>query len=248
MKIRCVGSHTAQCLIPAVDDRPVYPFTVLRDPVARVVSAYRYVLAMRELSRRRGVSERLGGRQLVAGTVIEHGWTLADIYRELGSGQGTPPVREAFSLFFNGQCKEILYPYLDPSELLVTTDASELEEYRRRAVDVLSTYVVGTQDRLSQSIRLFGDSFGWRRVFVPRVNVGSGDGGHGEVDDETRSLIRSYNHVDAGLHAHYSDALAGRPETGRLRNIHGNAYARVRRSRRIVSLTGRDLPNRPARS
>lgn len=245
--IRCVGSHTAQCLIPAVDDRPVHPFTVLRDPVGRVVSAYRYALAMWELSRRRGVTEPLGGRQLLARTLIERGWTLADIYREVGSDHGTPLVRQIFSQFFNGQAKEILYPYLDASELPITTDAAELEQYRRRTIDVLSSYVVGTQDRLSQSIRLFADSFGWRKVFVPRVNAGSGRDAYEQVDDETRSLIRAYNSVDADLHARYSASLEGRPETGRIRNVHGKAYVRVRRMRRTASLAAGVLPSRRSR-
>lgn len=78
------------------------------------------------------------------------------------------------------------------------------------------TYVVGVQNRFSPSLRVFADAFNWRRLFVTRVNVGALRGGPHEamIDDETCSLIRSYNRLDRELHAHSSRRLEGKPSGG----------------------------------
>lgn len=233
-RIRCVASHTAQFLVPSVHDRPVRPFALLRDPVERVMSLYHFALARAEADRRRGVPERLGGRQLVTGIMRENGWTVADVYRELGRRDAPSGYRLIFSFFFNGQARELLYPYLDAAELPLTPEAGDLEDYRARAFDVLSTYVVGTQERFSQSVRLFADSFGWRRAFIAKKNVAFH---RPEIDEETRSLIRAYNSLDTELHAHYSAKLEGRPETGRLKDVHGKVSLRVRRGARKARRT-----------
>lgn len=236
-RLGCVGSHSAQFLIPAIHNRPVRPFTVLRDPVDRVVSLYHYSLASWRRSRHEDALSRDGRRvtdppsPLPPGTLgrklDEYRWSLADVYRELGC-DGALAGQEVFSLFFNGQTLEILSPHFDSTELPFGPVAADLEEYRRRAFDVLSTYVVGTQDRFSESVRLFADSFGWSSAFAPRRNVGSD---RTAVDEQTRSLIRAHNSIDTGLHAHYSARLEGRAVISLRENAWWKARERGRSAR-----------------
>lgn len=217
-RIRCVRSHTAHFLIPAVNDRPVRPFTLLRDPVERMVSLYHFSLARWD-AYSRGEISRAAGDHLIGRTIRENGWSIADIYREVG-GNGGVETRKAFAFFFNGQARDILYPYLDTTELPLTLSETELEDLRRRTEEVLSKYVVGTQDRFSQSVRLFADSFGWRRPFVPHMNVTPRPI---VIDDATRSLIRAHNALDDDLHAWYSATLERRRRTGRLTEVRARA-------------------------
>lgn len=224
-RLRCVRSHTAQLLIPSVDDRRVMPFTILREPVDRVISLYDASFTSRERWSRMGRSQRVPALQLVVRTIEENRWTLADIYTELGDDGAPPDLRLAFAQFFNGQATRILYPDIEAGALPLIGSPEDLEDHRRRAFDALSTYVVGTQDRLSESVRLFADSFGLRRAFVPQLNVGSQ---RTRIDEKTRSLIRAHNSIDADLHAHYSARLEGRPGIGRIEDARARAGLKVR--------------------
>jgi hypothetical protein len=208
---------------------------LLRDPVERVNSLYLFLRWQRE---QLGKAEN--GVRIMA-KMRELGWELDDVYRELGGGGEPPPeLRELFFLFFNGQAREILAPVT--SDLPLAADAQQLDRFRDRALERLSSnYVVGTQDRFSQSVRLFADSFGWRRTFVPRLRVSPYGARREEVDEETRSLIRAHNRVDAELHARYSERLSALPAVSHLsqrswqvRQRLGRPSARARESWRAV--------------
>ncbi len=236
-RLRCVGAHSAQLLLPVVADRPVQAFCVLRDPVERVTSLYDFSLRQMRRLRESGQEARALGKQArtgrLAAAILNHGWNLKDIYRELGGGDASPELIE-FQIFFNGQTREILAPFVNFTELPLSAGLDGLEPYRRRAFQTLrDSYVVGTQDRLSQSVHMFADRFGWRKAFVPRVNVRS-PGPEPELDAETRELIRAHNSIDAELHAHYSEQLAGLPPVSRLSQRRWLVQHRARRVPAIV--------------
>ena len=225
-RLRCLAGYTAPLVIPSVTDRPVHAFCMLRDPVEYVISYYLFQTWR---------AERAGDRTPLIEALGARRWGLKDVYRELGGG-GNPSshLELVFSPLFNGQARHLLLGQLGWSEIPFRADREGIDEYRDRAFALLEkTYVVGAQDRFSESIRLFADSFGWRRVFVPRANAGRLRGGRREadIDEETRALIRSHNRVDADLHAYYSQQLDGRPRVGRLEDVQGRAWRGARRAR-----------------
>ncbi|MGI8806223.1 MAG: hypothetical protein ACR2IN_11140 [Thermoleophilaceae bacterium] len=219
---RCFMGHAAPLLMAVIDDRPVRAFTMLRDPVERVVSLYRH--AERQA---RAPASATGRWAPMAHAMRDRRLSLKDIYLSAESRSRDPGHEHLFRPFFNEQGGQILLGVLDSREMPVTSDRASLEPYTRRALDILSDrYVVGTQDHFSQSVRLFADSFGWRTLFVPRANV------RGEslpVDEETSALIRAYNAVDAELHAHYEQRLAYLPGVGRVARLRGGTGHRARR-------------------
>jgi len=223
-KIRCVVGHTAPLLMPAVVDRPVRAFCMLREPVERVVSHY---LFARWRVDRRGVPLREAG---MLAAMRDRGWTLKDALREVGDLAELPrDLREAFWPLFNQQARHVLMSELDPLRMPFGPAAGGLRDYRDRAFEILSErYVVGTQDRFSESVRLFADRLGWRNAYLPRANVGGLRPTSEEIDDETRALIREHNQIDVELHAHHSEALAALPAVSRHAHARGLARRRLR--------------------
>lgn len=226
--LRCFTGHQAPFLLESIDDRPVRAFCMLRDPVELVISLYLFM-------RWRADHLRASGPAVfMLEEMRARGWGLKDIYLRLGdSPERVHDLPRTFSgplfaPFFNGQSRQILLGRVRPIDMPFTADAVALDDFRLKALEILAhTYVVGAQDRFSESVRLFADAFQWRTVFVPHANRGPlrSRNVDAEVDEETRSLIRAYNQVDAGLHARYSKELSALPATSRVTDVRG----RVRR-------------------
>jgi hypothetical protein len=224
--VRCFLGHTAPLVIPAVRDRPIRAFCMLRDPVERVASLYLYG---------RWRADRLGVRlpaTSVLGAMRRRGWeTLKDVYRSVDDGIGEPggSLEEPLWALFNGQARQLMMETVDPFEMPFTAAPNDLTDYRSRAFELLDRrYVVGTQERFSQSVRLFAESFGWRRPFAPRINVGRLAHATGDVDAETRDLISRFNRLDAQLHAHYQKRLDRLPPIRRRTDLRVRAGHRLR--------------------
>ncbi len=219
--VRCVTSHTAQYLIPVVTDRPVRAFCTLRDPVERVISLLFFVRWMDE----HGKPSRM------LATMRERGWELKHVYRELaGAGELPAEERELFWPLFNGQAREIAGPSIDWSSHPFEAGTAALRPLRDRASDILiERYVVGVSERFSQSLRLFADAFGWRHTFLAEVNVRPYGFLRSEIDEETRSLVRAYNSVDAELHDRYMRAVSTLPHVRRRDDLSFRARRRTRR-------------------
>ncbi|MGC1851318.1 MAG: sulfotransferase [Solirubrobacterales bacterium] len=133
------------------------PELVLRDPVEHVGDLY----------------------DSLRGELEQQGWSLADLYRELGGGgPRTSPLHDRFSAFFNGQARSILAPWHDPSRLEYWAGMPERgAALRDTALETLErNYEVGVAERF------------------------------GRPDPETRSLILAHNQIDAELHAHFLGA------------------------------------------
>jgi hypothetical protein len=222
MRVRCVTSHFSQHLIPVVAERPVRAFCTLREPVERVISLFFFTRWIHENGR---PSPMLAAME-------QRGWGLGDVYRNLGCGRDRSPEDAAlFWRLFNGQTREILEPESDPAVPAFAPAGCEpigIEDEVRARLDRL--YVVGVSERFSQSIRLFADSFGWSKVFIPRVNVRPYPWDRSEIDAETRSLIRSHNRVDEELHAEHLARVSALPRTPRRSDLRWRAHGRWRRS------------------
>jgi len=231
--VRCVTSHTAQYLVPVVDDRPVRVFTMLREPVERVISLVFFIRWMDEN----------GSHSPMLAAMRERGWQLKDVYRELGGDNDAPSdLKRLFWPLFNGQAREVAGPYVDWAAPAFRAGAGGLDSLREVADGLLAKrYVVGVSERFSQSLRLFADTFGWRRTFIPHVNVQPYGSTRSEIDEETRSLIRTYNGVDAELHDRHLATLSGRPAVSRRRDLEWRARRRGRREIGRVRRVGRRL-------
>jgi len=232
------AGHSAPLFLPGVSDPSVRAFCLLRNPIDRVLSMYFHL-------QRRGrwpggghgpAWERVS-REEGAGAIERNTWTLKDIYQASRSSAGSLPPRSRFADLFNGQVRHLLMGRVDPSEIPLEPDDEQLDSYRREVDRLLADrYLVGTQDRFSQSVRLLGEAFGWRRMFVPRLNANPDSSLRDRVDEETLELIRAHNRLDAELHAHYSERLREVPRTSRMSDArwkaHRQADRRVRRLRR----------------
>jgi sulfotransferase family protein len=200
-QLRCVGAHSAHFLMPVLD-RPFLAFCLLRDPVDRVWSLYRFA---RWLARRRADGD--GGPH--HGREIEQrGWSLADIYTELG-GAGGPgsELRGHFGPFFNGQARAIVAPWTPKRPAYWNGLPDDAVTLRDEAFGILArNYVVGVQERLALSVDRFADKLRWRETTVPYLNV-SPMPHVAPPDERTRALILAHNAVDAELHAHYTAAV-----------------------------------------
>lgn len=229
--IRCVTAHTAQFLVPTVTERPVRAFCLLRDPVQRVISTYFYIAWMDEH----------GQRSPMLAAMRERGWTLGDSYRELADDREL--AGELAGLFwplFNSQSREILAPVAGFTALSLNPEQAELERHHQQVADVLSrTYVVGVAERFSQSVRLFADSFGWRKAFVPRENVRPYGSRRDQIDEQTRSLIKAHNALDEALHAGHLARLDSLPPTSRVDDLRWRSQQRARRELRRARRTAR---------
>jgi len=216
---------------------------MLREPVELVISTFLFHVWRAEHL------QRMDPPASIIQGIRKRGWGLKDIYREFGGARERVEERHVLgeedfvSPFFNWQTRHILLETINSAEIPFEAGGEGLRKYRDMVFETLSErYVVGTQDRYSQSVRLFADTFGWRRVFVPRANVGGLRGREEElgIDDETRELIRQYNQVDVELHAHYSERLRDAPLVGRMTDVHG-------RGRRSLARAGARARRRASR-
>ena len=198
-RLRLVASHSANCLTRFVE-RPFRVVSLLRDPVERVASLYAFFKWQTTREDRPPWDLDVGDE------LNRRGWSLADIYLNLGGTDlSVSPLHNRFSEFFNDQTRSVLKPWDLGHELRFWSgQPDEAVDLKQQALDLLSRqYVVGVQERYEQSLQLFADSFGWDELPVHRLNARARE----QVDPDTRELILSHNEIDAELHAHFEAAV-----------------------------------------
>jgi hypothetical protein len=231
---RYFAGHSAPLFLPAVRDRSVRAFCLLRDPVDRVLSMYFHFRRHFQTPKAQARSAQVRFAGLVE-PLERESWTLKEIYQTSESSGESLPPRSVFTDLFNGQVRHLLMGSVDPSEIPLEPDHERLDIYKQRVDRLLgSGYLVGTQERFSQSVHLFGETFGWRRRFVPVLNANPDSSLRERVDGETLELIRVHNQLDAELHDRYSEQLRNVPATSRVSDARWKAYLQAhRRARRL---------------
>jgi hypothetical protein len=166
--LRAVAGHSANYLFPLLDGRPAAAFTVVREPVDRVLSRYYFLTATPD-------------------------WTLEELY----GGE----VRKRTPAFFNGQARSLLEPLGDTAGIPLTAEDDGADEWRGRLAAALEAYVVlGTQDRLQETVEALGVLPGFRRREVYTVRVNRGRPAPSSLDRETEALVRRHNWLDEELY------------------------------------------------
>jgi Sulfotransferase family len=200
-RLRVVASHSASFVARLVD-RPHRIVTLLRNPIDRLASLYTF-------TKQQAKRDRPPWQKEIGTEILARGWSLADIYRNLGGTQpSSSRMHELFAEFFNGQTRRVLRPWDRADELgLWAGQPDEAAGPKQAALELLShKYVVGVQERFELSLDLFAEAFGWSERSLPRVNVGEPEA----LDPETRELVAAHNEIDAQLHAHFDAALGRR--------------------------------------
>jgi hypothetical protein len=187
-RIRCIAAHHAGFLLPLLDEPPRV-FTLVRDPVERVVSYYAYITGRLDA----GVAFHP-----TAAAIRERGWTLVDIYRRADELHGDL----LFGPFYNGQARAILaspgaagLPFEPVAPEDVPLPVATLE----RTLDAL--YLLGAQERHAESVAMFAQAFGWGDLRTGRHNVTASRLAVAELPPGDVAMIRAFNQVDAALHA-----------------------------------------------
>jgi hypothetical protein len=195
-RIRCVrGHHWFGPGDRAIHDRlaidPVV-LTVLRDPVARTVSAYQHVMRWDEhwLREWLGLGE---GETMPMHDFVEHPLVegeIANLQTRLIVGRvpGNPPQLN-----------------VDSDDGVPFTD----EELLARAKARLDSFAwVGLTERMEESVRLLTTMMGWEAVEeLPTLNVNPVPSAQLEVPEETRAAILQRTALDSELYAHASQLL-----------------------------------------
>ncbi len=205
--IQCIAAHSAHYIIPVLD-RPFRVFTLLRDPVNRVISLYYFAKTLTRKGKGKGADI---GRLLDA-----LGWDLGDIYRHAAQGEIDPEHASLLAPFFNGQTRAILGPHLDVTGIPFLPGApASLHNALQHALHILDAhYELGVTEAYAQSVQYFARVFGWRRVFIDHVNRTKMRPSVQEFPLDVIDRIREYNQLDVILHAHAQNYLKQHLEKG----------------------------------
>ena len=147
--------------------------TVLREPVARVVSLFRYIHRDPEHPRH--------------AAFVERGTTLDEVYGEL-----------RLPAFDNHQVR-FLAGRAVRDKAFGSVDRADLEEAKRNLATGCAAF--GLQERFDESVAWFARALRWTGVEdAPELNRAPRPSRGEDVDEGDRALIARHNELDAELH------------------------------------------------
>lgn len=204
--VRCIASHSCEIVVPLLE--PGYrAFSVLRNPIERVISLYYYARSIAASDPNHGGA--------VGRTLLETGWSLDDLYDQLGGGsEKSSPAHQIFWDFFNGQVRHLLRPYKPVQRIPF---AMGLPEKTRDFIAAFRSlleqrYCVGVQEEFETSVRVLAARFGWSQLLFPRKRRTEDRPKAREVAQSTREKILEYNRLDMRLWREARQALAREAE------------------------------------
>jgi hypothetical protein len=195
--LRCVMGHGANRFLSRID-RPIQAFTLVRDPVDRVVSLY-YAAASN-----RGKLLEQSDKQLGLSHAGKTKSTLVDIFTNLGTpGPAPSKLARNYAGFFNGQSRSLLDPHYNTRELPYSAGPPpDADVWRERLFELVSArYLVGLQERYADFVAELEQRLGWTG-FVEHRNPGGHRPSLDDLPPEAVETIRAYNWLDDELHRH----------------------------------------------
>jgi hypothetical protein len=175
-RLVCAASHSAHLLLPVLAGREVRAFTLLRDPVDRSLSRYYHFTHEKN--------------------------PITSLYRRFeyaATKSGRVSRKEAE--LANGQSRRLLASQYETDSLPRTSDDANAGEWRSRLFELVEeNYLVGIQERFTDSVRLFAREFGWQSVYDATAKINLERPSLAEVDDEIKELVRAYNWLDDELY------------------------------------------------
>lgn len=173
-RLLAVACHTANYLLPHLaesgDGRRVQSFTLLRDPVDRVLSQYHFFSKAKQ-------------------------WTLDDFYRQV---EEFPRYADIFLNAQARSLLAPLYDLQGLPLRADEPEAGVWRQRLLDLAD--STYIVGVQEEFDRSVAMFASAFGWYDRSIPFIRINRTRPSASDVDVELGWKIREYNWLDQDLH------------------------------------------------
>jgi hypothetical protein len=178
-QIRLIRNHFSFGMHEGVN-RPFTYFTLLREPVDRVVSHYYFIKrAPADLLHRDVISQRMSLEDLMASGL----WLDADN----GQVRQLSGVKNAFQI-----------PFGESSEDMLERAKRNLQQYFA---------VVGLSEYFDETLLMLKRAFQWKSIYYVSQNVGEDRPPLDEVSLATREIIQRYNSLDIKLHQFAKDLL-----------------------------------------
>lgn len=191
------STHTLLGPIPKIDGVRIIPIVMLRDPVDRIASAYRFERVQKADTR---------------GTILARQNGFAGYVHARLNTLGDHQCRN-----FQTNRLAMLAPDTTRSELERAKDVAERLS-QNGALGLVSDFA-GAMDRLQQVVHPFFERFSWQPV---TANASGPKGSHA-VSPDMRQMLEQKNTDDYALLRHVSSLLGHQP--GRTQNTYVNASA-----------------------
>jgi hypothetical protein len=173
-------SHSANYLIEHIE-RPVRAFTIVREPVDRVLSRYYFYSRPPP-------------------------WTLDDVYSDPAAFRR---LTQFFNYQARALLEPHFEVDADDELALGDGPGPNADLWRSRLRSIIDKwYVIGVQDHFSDSVRRFASEFGWERAVAPAVRVNRRRP-RDSVDEASRELVLSHNWLDAELYQNSLERFEG---------------------------------------
>lgn len=211
--IRCIAGHGTQWALAALRE-PARAFSLIRDPVERVISLHYYLRAR---------SDEAVDQGAVAGRLIrERDWSIADVYEHVAEAERrSEPALSPFFQYFDGQTRAIVAPHLGFRLRAAEPTPAEESAIRETLEHVLRRYVLGCTSSWLVSMHVFARELGWTSTPTLRVNKTRDRPATNDLPEETIELIRRHNRLDEELHARAFREVRERAEQLGLVPAHG---------------------------